>query len=94
MVAAIIAVGCAAGRMRHHQRLPWQPGTYRSRPIRLKPYGTSESRCNLPVMHSRSPILASSDESGHCQGCSAAALRPAMRPNARHSPIFPVPWYR
>jgi hypothetical protein len=25
------------------------------------------------------------------QGCSAAALRPAMRPNAKHSPMFPVP---
>jgi hypothetical protein len=25
------------------------------------------------------------------QGCCAAALRPAMRPNAKHSPMFPVP---
>src|SRR5262249_10181779 len=28
------------------------------------------------------------------QGSSAAALRPEMRPKARHSPIFPVPWYK
>ena len=27
----------------------------------------------------------------YSQGFSAAALRPEMRPNARHSPIFPVP---
>jgi multimeric flavodoxin WrbA len=30
----------------------------------------------------------------YVQGASAAAFRPEMRPNARHSPMFPVPWYK
>ena len=31
---------------------------------------------------------------GYDQGVSTAAFRPEIRPNARHSPILPVPWYR
>lgn len=29
----------------------------------------------------------------YSQEVSAIAFRPEMRPNARHSPILPVPWY-
>jgi hypothetical protein len=30
----------------------------------------------------------------YSQGVSAAAFRAETRPNAKHSPIFPVPWYK
>ena len=45
--------------------------------------------------NSLTPAVTESAPLRRCRyshGGSAAALRPEMRPNARHSPILPVPW--
>ena len=55
-------------------------------------HGPRLLHCHEGLLKTRALRLTNSNDQH--QGGAAAALRPAMRPNAKHSPMFPVPWYR
>ena len=63
--------------------LQWRTSAHRGPP------STSMAAPSRSAFHPRRGLA---DPCSH--GVSAAALRPETRPNARHSPILPVPWYR
>jgi hypothetical protein len=68
-------------------RLDHQPRGFGADPARRT---GNQSDLAVEAVHDCPPA----DLGGYDQGISAAAFRPEMRPKARHSPMFPVPWYK
>jgi hypothetical protein len=106
MDAAAVAVGCAGARMANHM-IGRIKATYLAINIDRRELDVCqiESRRNLLSLRLITLRIDAGMEGMWqpiCSGASQRLLpppepderRPAMRPNARHSPMFPVPWYR